>query len=132
MWDRLGNRAPGAALALVLTALLAGCARDSGETKDEGAAAPAEAAAPSAAPFQVTIDNFSFHPRRLTVPVGAAVTWLNRDDVPHTATSAAEPRRFHSEALDTDGRFTHVFTAPGTYDYFCAVHPHMTGQVVVK
>jgi plastocyanin len=86
----------------------------------------------SAAPNQVTIDNFSFNPKTLTVPVGAKVTWINRDDVPHTATSTVEPRAFDSKALDTDDKFSFVFTAPGTYPYFCAVHPHMTGEIVVK
>jgi plastocyanin len=89
-------------------------------------------AASSAAPNQVTIDNFAFSPQTLTVPVGTKVTWINRDDVPHTATSTVEPRVFDSKALDTDDKFSFVFTAPGTYPYFCAVHPHMTGEIVVK
>jgi plastocyanin len=86
----------------------------------------------STTPNQVTIDNFAFNPKTLTVPVGTKVTWINRDDVPHTATSAAEPRLFDSKALDTDEKFSFVFTTPGTYRYFCAVHPHMTGEIVVK
>jgi len=80
----------------------------------------------------VVIDNFTFAPAELTVPVGATVTWVNRDDVPHTATSTVKPRAFDSGALDTDQTFSHVFTAPGEYEYFCTVHPHMTGRVVVK
>lgn len=68
----------------------------------------------------------------LTVPIGAEVTWVNRDDVPHTATSTVKPRAFDSGALDTDQTYSHVFTTPGEYEYFCAVHPHMTGRVVVK
>jgi plastocyanin len=86
----------------------------------------------SAAPKQVTIDNFAFDPQTLTVPVGTKVTWINRDDVPHTATSSVKPRVFDSKALDTDDKFSFVFTAPGTYPYFCQVHPHMTGEIVVK
>jgi plastocyanin len=66
------------------------------------------------------------------VPAGTRVTWVNRDDVPHTVTSAEKPRRFNSGTLDTDGQFTHLFTTPGTYEYFCAVHPKMTGKVIVK
>jgi plastocyanin len=62
----------------------------------------------------VVIDNFTFDPPELTVPAGATVTWVNRDDVPHTATSTAKPRAFDSGTLDTDGTFTHRFTAPGT------------------
>jgi plastocyanin len=83
-------------------------------------------------PNQIAIDNFRFSPRELTVTVGTKVTWVNNDDVPHTATSTAKPRSFDSHTLDTDGKFSHVFTTPGTYDYFCAVHPHMTGRIIVK
>jgi plastocyanin len=81
---------------------------------------------------EVTIDNFAFQPAELTVSVGTRVTWVNRDDVPHTATDTARQRRFDSGTLDTDGRYTHVFSQPGTYEYFCAVHPHMTGRIIVK
>ena len=81
---------------------------------------------------QVVIDNFAFSPRTLTVSVGAKVTWVNRDDVPHTATAKGKPRAFHSGTLDTDGQYSFVFKQPGTYDYFCAVHPHMTGKIIVK
>jgi plastocyanin len=101
-------------------------------TADPALAPPTTPAESAAVPNQVAIDNFTFRPRRLEVKAGTRVTWVNRDDVPHTATSTARPRAFDSRTLDTDERFEHVFTTPGTYDYFCAVHPHMTGQVVVK
>jgi plastocyanin len=102
------------------------------------AANPAPSAvkpAPSTAPAevasrQVAIDNFTFTPAQLDVPVGAKVVWVNRDDVPHTVVSNA--KLFASKALDTDDQFSHVFAAAGTYPYFCGVHPHMTGQIVVK
>ena len=81
---------------------------------------------------QIVIDNFTFDPPTLTIPVGTKVTWVNHDDVPHTATSTAKPKRFESGTLDTDEKFSHVFTAPGTYEYFCAVHPKMTGRIIVK
>jgi plastocyanin len=81
---------------------------------------------------QVVIDNFAFRPATLTIEAGTKVTWVNRDDVPHTATSTQKPRAFHSGTLDTDDKFEHVFNAPGTYEYFCAVHPHMTGKIIVK
>jgi plastocyanin len=80
----------------------------------------------------VVIDNFAFQPARLVVKPGTKVTWVNRDDVPHTATSSSKPRGFDSGALDTDGRFSHVFTTTGNYEYFCAVHPHMTGRIIVQ
>jgi plastocyanin len=81
---------------------------------------------------QVVIDSFAFSPREITVSPGSRVTWVNRDDVPHTTTSSARPRAFSSGTLDTDATFSFVFTVPGVYDYFCAVHPHMTGKVIVK
>jgi plastocyanin len=88
--------------------------------------------APSEAAQQIKIDNFTFDPPTLTIAVGTKVTWVNRDDVPHTATSTAKPKSFDSGTLDTDQQFSHVFTKPGTYDYFCAVHPKMTGRIIVK
>ena len=76
------------------------------------------------------IDNFTFVPARLTVKAGTTVTWRNEDDIPHTITSAA--RLFKSKALDTDDSFSFTFTEPGTYEYFCSLHPRMTGTIVVK
>jgi plastocyanin len=136
---------------LVLPALLlAGCGGGAGGTGPVGPGAepvqpaphplPAPAAKPAqakaaeapAGPHQVFIDNFTFNPRQLTVAAGTRVTWRNRDDVPHTATSTSKPRAFDSGTLDTEEHFSHVFTAPGTYEYFCVLHPKMTGQIVVK
>ena len=67
------------------------------------------------------IDNFTFEPARLTVKAGTTVTWRNEDDIPHTVTSTA--RLFKSKALDTDDSFSFTFTEPGTYEYFCSLHP---------
>ncbi|HEX9365631.1 MAG TPA: plastocyanin/azurin family copper-binding protein, partial [Vicinamibacterales bacterium] len=64
-----------------------------------------------------------------TVRAGAAVQWINKDDVPHTIVSTDQ--KFKSPALDTDGQFSHTFDTPGRYGYFCSIHPKMTGQVVV-
>jgi plastocyanin len=91
-------------------------------------------ASPTTAPAEqvVKIDNFTFDPPTLTVAHGTKVTWINRDDVPHTATSSDSPKAFDSKALDTDETFSFTFTTPGKYAYFCAVHPHMTGTIVVK
>ncbi|HZT58704.1 MAG TPA: cupredoxin family copper-binding protein [Pyrinomonadaceae bacterium] len=83
-----------------------------------------------AAQNQIVIENFTFKPATLTVKAGTKVTWVNRDDVPHTATDT--DKRFNSGALDTDDRFSFTFEKPGTYDYFCALHPKMTGRIVVK
>lgn len=82
--------------------------------------------------FTVTIDNFTFGPAEITVPAGSKVTWTNRDDIPHTVTDAAEKRAFRSPVLDTGESFAQVFATPGTYHYFCSLHPHMQGTVVVK
>ena len=79
---------------------------------------------------EVKIDNFSFGPGTLTVPVGTAVTWTNRDDIPHTAVSTEGA--FKSKVMDTDEKFAYTFTKPGTYPYFCSIHPKMTGKVVVQ
>ena len=81
-------------------------------------------------PPQVTIDNFSFNPATLTVPNGTTVTWTNQDDMVHTVTEAN--RGFSSQGLETGDTYAHTFTAPGTYTYFCALHPRMTATVVVK
>jgi len=78
---------------------------------------------------QVVVDNFSFAPAMSAVAVGSTVTWTNRDDVPHNIVSTEQ--KFKSPVLDTDEQFSHTFDAPGTYRYFCSLHPRMTGQVVV-
>jgi plastocyanin len=80
----------------------------------------------------VVIDNFTYAPASLTVAVGTKVTWVNHDDVPHTVTSPSKPRTLDSPTLDTDDKFSFEFKTAGTYDYFCAVHPKMTGQIIVK
>jgi plastocyanin len=79
---------------------------------------------------QVSIDNFQFSPATLTVPTGTTVTWTNRDDMVHTVTSTT--RVFSSSSLETDATFSYTFTSPGTYSYFCALHPRMTATVIVK
>jgi len=79
---------------------------------------------------KVAIDNFTFTPAELTIPAGSTVVWVNHDDVPHTVVSNA--KTFASKALDTDDQYSHVFATAGTYPYFCSVHPHMTGQIIVK
>jgi plastocyanin len=79
---------------------------------------------------EVKIDNFSFGPASVAVPVGTTITWTNHDDVPHVV--ASDDKIFKSKALDTDDRFSFTFTKPGTYEYFCAIHPKMTAKVVVE
>ena len=81
---------------------------------------------------EVKIDNFSFGPAALTVPVGTTVTWTNRDDIPHTVVSTDDPKTFKSKVLDTDEKFSFTFSKAGTYPYFCSIHPKMTGKVIVQ
>jgi plastocyanin len=78
----------------------------------------------------IVIDQFSFAPHRLVVKAGAVVTWINQDDTPHTVASSTH--LFKSKALDTADKFSFTFATPGTYEYFCSLHPHMTGTVVVE
>lgn len=77
----------------------------------------------------IAIDNFSFSPAVLYVSTGTTVTWTNRDDIPHTVVDSAHT--FKSKALDTDDSFSHTFNEPGTYEYFCGLHPKMVGKIVV-
>jgi plastocyanin len=77
----------------------------------------------------VTIDNFSFGPATLTVPVGTTVTFENDDDIPHTV--VAVDKSFRSKALDTLDKFTVTLTKPGEFEYFCGLHPRMTGKIIV-
>ena len=82
-------------------------------------------------PNTVTIDNFSFTPATLTVKAGTTVTWTNQDDIPHGIGSAnnAFPK---SKALDTDDSYSFTFATPGTYQFFCYLHPKMVGSIVVE
>jgi amicyanin len=89
------------------------------------AASPAQSAT-----VEVKIDNFTFNPQQITVKAGDTVTWVNHDDIPHTVTS--KTMAFRSKAMDTDDKFSFTFATPGTYAYFCALHPMMTGSIVVE
>jgi len=82
--------------------------------------------------MEVKIDNFSFGPVTLTVPVGTTVTWINRDDIPHTVVSTDDSMTFKSKVLDTDEKFSFTFSKAGTYPYFCSIRPKMTGKVIVQ
>jgi plastocyanin len=108
------GRAVAAALALALAA---------SPISGSAAAQPAQ--------VTVTIDNFTFNPGVITVPAGATVTWVNQDDIPHTVTSD-DHTSFRSKPLDTGDKFSFKFTTPGTWSYFCSIHPHMVGKVIVK
>ena len=94
------------------------------------AAATFAARSAPATDAEVDIDQFTFTPQHVTVKTGTTVTWINDDDVPHTV--ASNTKFFKSKALDTKDKFSFTFTTPGTYEYFCSLHPHMTGAIVVE
>jgi plastocyanin len=97
-----------------------------------GALGPRSASAAGVPPSRnvVAIDNFSFTPTDLTILKGTQITWINEDDVPHTIVSV--DHKFKSQALDTGEKFSFMFQTPGTYEYFCSVHPKMIGKIIVK
>jgi plastocyanin len=97
-------------------------------TRPNPAASPGEIPASGA---EVKIDNFSFGPASVIIPAGTTITWTNHDDVPHVVTSD-DNKLFKSKALDTDDRFSFTFTKPGTYNYYCAIHPKMVAKIVVQ
>jgi plastocyanin len=80
--------------------------------------------------IEVKIDNFTFNPQQITVRAGDTVTWVNHDDIPHTVTSKTQV--FRSKVLDSDDKFSFTFATPGSFAYFCSLHPHMTGTIVVE
>ncbi|MGH9522365.1 MAG: cupredoxin domain-containing protein [Terriglobales bacterium] len=93
------------------------------------AACATSAASPGKSDQAITIDNFTFSPAVLTVAAATTVTWTNHDDIPHSVVSTSH--KFKSHALDTNDTFAYTFTEPGTYEYFCGLHPKMVGKVIV-
>jgi plastocyanin len=118
-------RHPGRAVAAVLGAILAVAALGTSQ-----ALSPVPAVAQAAAGETVRIDNFTFNPGAITVKAGATVTWVNGDDIPHTV--RAVDGSFKSKVLDSGEKFSFTFAKPGEFAYFCSLHPHMTGKVIVK
>ncbi|HVR82797.1 MAG TPA: cupredoxin family copper-binding protein [Planctomycetota bacterium] len=86
----------------------------------------------NASDVQVRIEDFKFEPARITISPGTKVTWVNKDDEPHSATSSEKPKRFDSGVLDSDKSYSFTFTEQGSFSYFCKLHPHMTGVVEVR
>ena len=91
---------------------------------------PPRARSEDAKATEVKVDNFTFSPDTLTVPVNSTVTWVNKDDIPHVI--AANDGSFKSKALDTDQKYSFTFSKPGTYAYYCSIHPKMVGKIVVQ
>jgi plastocyanin len=88
------------------------------------------AASAQAADTNIIIDQYTFTPQRVTVKAGTTVAWINDDEIPHTVASSTKV--FKSKALDTSDQFSFTFTTPGAYQYFCSMHPYMTGAIVVE
>jgi amicyanin len=109
---------------VIFALLLAGSLASDANAEDK-TATNAAVASPA-----VHIDNFAFSPQEITVAPGATVTWVNRDDIPHNV--VASNKAFRSKVMDTDQQYSFTFSTPGTYEYFCALHPHMKGTVIVK
>ena len=109
---------------ITIAALLSGFSWSAlaGETKDTGSS--------GAGQNKIEIKDFAFNPQTITVKSGQKITWINRDEEPHTVVSV-EKQFKKSPALDTDQEFRVVAGSPGTYSYFCSVHPKMTGTIVV-
>jgi len=84
----------------------------------------------ASSPLEVRVDNFTFGPATLTVPVNSTVTWVNKDDLPHVI--ASNDGVFKSKALDTEDKYSYTFSKPGTYAYFCSIHPKMVGTIIVR
>jgi len=125
---------------IAILGMLLGPAQGWGQPSDQ---AGGENGAPTSIPLpggvqaiatgqQVDINNFDFSPMSLTIEAGARVTWTNHDDIPHTVVSSDNPPVFKSPPLDTDDAFSVTFAKPGTYTYFCSVHPKMVGTIIVR
>jgi plastocyanin len=79
--------------------------------------------------IEVKVDNFTFNPKAITVPVNSMVSWVNKDDIPHVV--AGTDGSFKSKAMDTDQKYSYTFTKAGTYPYYCPIHPKMVGKIIV-
>ena len=117
------KRAWMAGLAVPMVMVVALLSAGSGAVKANAQQAPAKN-------VEIKIDNFNFSPGTLKVAVETTVTWINHDDIPHTAVSTDGV--FKSKVMDTDEKFSYTFTKAGSYPYFCSIHPKMTGTIVVQ
>ena len=124
MWSTLAL----VAIAFALTGTPASSASRPGG--DSGVTGPVSADASTGPATEVKIDNFVFSPTVVTVKVGAQVSWVNKDDIPHTVDSTEG--KFKSAAIDTDEKFQFRFTEPGEYPFYCRLHPKMTGKIIVQ
>ena len=122
---------PGRSHLAIVDATLSGKPPAFDAAAQDAAQRPATRRALVLGPGQIGIDNFQFSPAALSVPRGTTVTWINNDDVPHLIVNV-ERRFTQSPVLDTGQRFSATLDRPGTYKYFCSLHPMMQGTIVVK
>jgi plastocyanin len=115
---------------IVATAMLGALGWISASNARFGASAASAQGAANSQEVVVKIDNFSYMPHDITVAARTTITWVNNDDIPHTVVSTTDV--FKSKALDTDDKFSFKFDKPGTYEYFCSIHPKMTAKVIVQ
>ena len=94
--------------------------------------APISSSAASVSNNTVSIKSYAFTPATVTIAVGGTVTWINQDDDPHTVKSVEPDATLKSAALDTNDKYSQTFTKPGVYKYFCTLHPHMQGEIIVQ
>ena len=80
--------------------------------------------------FDVAIEGFAFEPAEITASVGSTITWYNKDSDIHTVT--AQDGTFDSGSLARDDTFSYTFEQTGTFEYYCILHPYMTGKVIVE
>ena len=145
MTNRTKNIAAAVLLLAAIALNFAGCSKvgDGGELatksvnktadisdKNKSLGTSNDSGQPAANEIQIVIENFAFVPSELTIAPGTRVTWINKDEAPHTATST--DKKFNSGGLDTDDKFSFVFSDKGEFPYFCALHPHMTATITVK
>lgn len=104
-------------------------ADDGDDDADGGNASDAAAGATAA---DVIIEGFAFDPQTIEIAAGDTVTWTNNDSAQHTVTLDPAGSGFASGGLAQGATFENTFETPGSFDYFCEIHPNMTGTVVVS
>ena len=118
------------AVAIVLVSCFALNGSDAKKQANVSTSKQATDEQPVTGEVRIVIEDFVFKPAEITISPGTKVTWVNKDEAPHTATSV--DKKFNSGGLDTDDKFSFVFNDKGEYPYFCALHPHMKATITVK
>lgn len=86
----------------------------------------------AAAHYSVQMVNYAFAPASITVNEGDTITWTNQDTAPHTVTTTSGPQSLNSPYLSKGQSWSYTFSSPGTYEYYCTVHPDMRARVIVQ